>query len=82
MFFQCKVESEASARAVGDGYAASVELDCVFYYGEAEPCTAFLTGASFVNTVEPLKEAGQLFCLDAFAVILESDTTHSFVVFK
>ena len=35
LLFHCKVESESSTRAVGDGYAASMELDGMFYNGKS-----------------------------------------------
>lgn len=82
LLFQCEVESESSARAVGDGYVASMELDGMLYYGKAEPGTAFLAGASFVNTVKPLEKVWQLLSSHSFAVILETDTAHCLVVFK
>ena len=82
LFFQGEVESEASSRALGDGYVASMELDGMFYYGKSKSGTAFLAGAAFIYTVEPLKEMGQLFILNSLSVILEPDTAHSFIVFK
>ena len=82
LLFHCKVESESSARAVGDGYAASMEHNSVFYYGKAESCTAFLTGASFVNAVEPFEKVGKLYFFDALTVILKSYAAHLRVVFK
>ena len=73
LFFQGEVESEASSRALGDGYVASMELDGMFYYGEAKAGTAFLAGAAFIYTVEPLKEMGKVSFIEAAAGVLHGD---------
>lgn len=82
MFGKSEIKPQPTTRAVGNSDFTSVELNSVLYNGKTKPCTAFLAGASFVNAVEPLKKAGQLFCLDAFAIILKSDTAQFPVVFK
>ena len=56
LLIQSKLKPKTSIGSICDDDCAAVELDSVFYNGKSQTCTTLLAGATFVHTIESLKE--------------------------
>lgn len=66
-------EFKTAGREVADSDGTAVEEDGIFHNREAKSCSSGHSRTSFVDTVEPFEEVGEVFCRNTTSIVSKGD---------